>query len=394
MPHTPRSHATVVILGLALWLLPALPAAPADDLVFFGTHAAGPGRGLSVARFDPATGVLTQPRLVVESPAPAFFVLRPDGRRLYACNSNDFARGWTGETISAFAVDPTTGGLTLLNQQSSGGADPSYVTLDATLRYVLTANYKGGSIAVIALNPDGSLGPRAAGVQHQGSSVDPKRQTQPYAHCIRIDPTNRFALVADLGVDKLFVYRFDQQDGSLRPHDPPFVKVAPGSGPRHLAFDPRGRFVYLINELANTIITYAWDSKRGTLAERQTVSTLPAGFVGESHCAEILVHPNGKFVYASNRGHDTLAVFAVEARTGHLRPIEHVATQGQSPRNFAFDPSRQWIIVTNHASDNAMVFRVDGRSGRLTPQGQPVPVPVPNPFGVAFLARPAARSGR
>jgi 6-phosphogluconolactonase len=337
--------------------------------------------------------VLTKPELVVEAAAPAFFVIHPDGRHLYACNSNDFARGFTGETISAFSVDPQTGRLTLVNQQSSGGADPSYVTLDATNRYVLVANYKGGSVAVIRLNPDGSLGERTAAIQHQGRSIDPERQTQPYAHCIRVDPTNRFALVADLGLDKVFVYRFDAQDGSLQPNDPPFARVAPGAGPRHLAFGPGGRYAYLINEMASTIVTFAWDSKRGALTERQTLSTLPAGFQGTSQCAEILVHPNGKYVYGSNRGHDSLAVFAVDARTGRLRLVEHVATQGRTPRNFAFDPSGRWIIVTNHGSDNAMVFRVDGRTGRLTPQGHPIDIGYP--FGIGFLnpsGRPSGES--
>jgi 6-phosphogluconolactonase len=391
MPGTLRPHAHVVALTLAL-SLHALVAAPADNLVFFGTHSVGPGRGISVAHFDSATGVLTQPQLVVEAPAPAFFVLAPDGRHLYACNSNDFARGYTGETISAFSIEPETGRLTLLNQQPSAGADPSYVTLDATHRYVLVANYNGRSIAVLALNPDGSLGQRTAAIQHQGASVDPKRQTQAYAHSIRVDPTDHFALVADLGLDKLFVYRFNDKDGSLQPNDPPFVTVAPGSGPRHLAFGPKGRFVYLINEMASTIITYAWDSKRGVLDPRQTTSTLPAGFTGTNNCAEILVHPNGKFVYGSNRGHDTLAVFAIDGRTGQLSLVEHVATQGKTPRNFAFDPSHQWLIVTNHGSDNAMVFRVDGKTGRLKPQGQPISVP--SPFGIGFLPIPAARTGR
>jgi 6-phosphogluconolactonase len=385
MLGTQNPHPAVVALALGL-LLPARLAAPADNLVFFGTHATGPGRGISVAHFDSATGELARPQLVVEAPAPAYFVLNPDGKHLYACNSNDFARGVTGQTISAFGLDPHTGRLTLLNRQPSGGADPSYVTLDATHRYLLTANYQGGSIAVLEIEEDGSLGRCTAAIRHEGRSIDPKRQTQPYAHCVRVDPTNRFALVADLGLDKLFVYRFDQRDGSLRPNDPPFAKVAPGSGPRHLAFDPRGRFVYLITEMASTIVTYAWDATRGALDERQSVSTLPAGFAGTNHCAEILVHPNGKFVYASNRGHDTLAVLAIHPRTGQLRLVEHVPTQGQMPRNFAFDPTQQWLVVTNHGSDNAMVFRVDGQTGRLTPHGQPVRVP--NPFGIAFLPIP------
>jgi 6-phosphogluconolactonase len=382
-----------LICGVAVSIaLGASYGEASDNLVFFGTHSIGTGRGVSVAHFDSDTGALSKLELVAEAAAPAFFVIHPDGRHLYTCNSNDFARGFTGETISAFSIDPQTGRLTLINQQSSGGADPSYITLDATNRYVLNANYKGGSVAVIRLNPDGSLGERTAVIQHQGSSIDPKRQTQPYAHCIRVDPTNRFALVADLGLDRLFVYRFNAQDGSLQPNDPPFAKVTPGAGPRHLTFDPGGRYVYLINEMASTIVTFAWDSTRGALTERQALSTLPAGFQGTSQCAEILVHPNGRYVYGSNRGHDSLAVFSIDARTGQLRLVEHVATRGRTPRNFAFDPSQQWIIVTNHGSDNAMVFRVDGETGRLTPQGQPVGIVYP--FGIGFLKVPASPSGR
>jgi 6-phosphogluconolactonase len=372
-----------------IWFIAALftrPAAAADNLVIFGSHAAGPNRGLSVAHFDSTTGALTKPELVVESPAPAFFVIHPDGRHLYACNSTDYANGWPGETVSAFAIDPAKGRLSLINQQPCGGADPSYITLDATSRYALVANYQGGNIAVLALKPDGGLGERTALVQHTGSSVDPKRQTHPYAHSIRLDPTNRFALVADLGLDKLFVYRFDPKDGSLQPNDPPFVKVAPGSGPRHLAFHPNGRRVYLVNEMASTVIAYAWDSTRGALTELQTISTLPADFKGTSACAEIEVHPNGRFLYATNRGHDSVAVFAIDAATGKLTLIEHIPSQGHMPRNFAFDPSSRWLIVTNHGSDNAVVFRVDENTGHLSPVGQPVHVLYP--FGVRFLPVP------
>ena len=354
-----------------------------DNLVFFGTHSAGPNRGISVAHFDSNTGVLTKPELVVEAPAPAYFVLHPDGRHLYACNSNDFSKGYTGETISAYSIDPKNGRLTLLNQQPSGGADPSYITIDATNRFALVANYKGGNISVIALNPDGSLGKRTAFFQHTGSSVNSVRQTQAYAHSIRLDPANRFALVADLGLDKVFIYSFNQKDGSLTPNDPPFVKVAPGSGPRHLAFHPNGRFVFLINEMASTIISYAWDSKKGRITELQTISTLPSDYKGTSACAEIEVHPNGKFLYATNRGHDSIAVFSIDVSPGKLTLIEHVPTQGRTPRNFSFDPTNRWLIVTNHDSDNAMVFRVDEKSGGLTPKGKPVPIFYP--FCVRFL---------
>ena len=354
-----------------------------DNLVFFGTHSVGSQKGISVAHFNSETGVLTKPELVIEAPAPAYFILHPDGKHLYVCNSNDFAKGYTGQTISAYSINPKNGTLGLLNQQSSGGADPSYIWMDATRRFVLVANYKSGSIAVIALKPDGSLGGITATIKHTGRSVDTIRQTQPYAHSIKLDPTNRFALVADLGLDKMFVYRFNSETGSLDPNDPPFVTVPPGSGPRHIAFHPNGKFVYLINEMACTIIVYAWDSIAGTLTELQTSSTLPPDFKGKNTCAEIEVYPNGKFLYASNRGHESLAVFTIDSTTGKISLLENIPAQGHSPRNFSFDPTYQWLIVTNHNSDNAMVFKVDATNGHLTPAGKPVPIVYP--FCVRFL---------
>jgi 6-phosphogluconolactonase len=216
--------------------------------------------------------------------------------------------------------------------------------------------------------------------------VDPKRQTHAYAHSIIVDPTNRFALVADLGVDKLFVYRFDEKNGSLRPNDPPFATVRPGSGPRHVKFHPNGHWVYLINEMGCTVTAFNWDSDHGALTEFQTISTLPADFKGASTCAEIKVHPNGRFLYGSNRGHDSLAVFAIDSTTGRLAPLEYVSTRGKIPRNFTFDPTGRWILCTNHGSDNAVVFRVDATTGRLTPTGQPVSVP--SPFCERFLPVP------
>lgn len=271
----------------------------------------------------------------------------------------------------------------MLNQQPAGGADTSYISLDRTARYALAANYTGGNIAVFALKPDGSLGERTAFVQHTGSSVNPQRQTHAYAHSIITDPSNRFALAADLGVDKVFVYQFNEKDGSLKPNDPPSTTLAPGSGPRHVKFHPNGRWVYVINEIASTVTAFNWNSTNGTLAEFQTVTTLPADFKGTSTCAEIEVHPNGKFLYGSNRGHDSLAVFAVDEKTGKLTLIEHVPSGGKTPRNFAFDPTGKWILCTNHGSNNAVVFSVDENTGRLTQTGQPVPVP--NPFCERFL---------
>jgi 6-phosphogluconolactonase len=368
----------LTLLSAAVGL--GLPLAAADMYVFFGTHRSGPGIGFSVAHFNPATGTLTKPRFLTEAVEPAFFVIHPDGRHLYTCNS-----GSPGG-VSAYEIDRANGGLTLLNKEPSGGDDASYVCLDQTGRYVFVANYEGGNIAALAIQPDGRLGARTAFAQHTGHSVDPKRQKHAYAHSIIIDPTNRFVLVADLGLDRLFVYRFDAKDGSLQPNDPPFATVPPGFGPRHVKFHPNGRWVYLINEMGCAITAFNWDSAKGTLTGFQTISTLPAGFKGTNTCAEVEVHPNGRFLYGSNRGHDSIVIFAIDPASGRLTPVEHVPSQGKWPRNFAFDPTGQWILVTNHNSDNAVVFRVDEITGRLTQTGEPVPVPFP--FCERFLPVP------
>ncbi|MFY9923587.1 MAG: lactonase family protein [Opitutaceae bacterium] len=363
---TPRA------LCLALLaFLPIRPATASDMFVYFGSHSFGPGIGFSLARFDTETGALTKPAFLIEAREPAFFVLTPDGSRLYTCNSG------TPGGLSAYAVEPHTGRLTLINRVLAGGGDTSFITLDRTGRYVLVANYDGGNVAVFALRPDGAIGDWTGFDQHTGRSVNPRRQAHAYAHAIVLDPTNRFVLVPDLGVDRLYIYRFDGNSGALTPNEPAFAAIAPGSGPRHVRFHPNGRWVYLINEIASTIIAFSWDSTNGRLAPFQTITTLPADFKGVSACAELEIHPNGRLLYCSNRGDDSLAGFAIDQDTGRLTPVEHVSSGGKSPRNFAFDPTGRWIIVTNHDSDNALVFRVDTATGRLTRSGDPVTVPSP-----------------
>ena len=267
--------------------------------------------------------------------------------------------------------------LKLLNCVSSDGAGPCYLSLDRTGHFVFVANYASGNIAAFAIKSDGSLGDRTAFVQHTGSSVNPQRQTHAFAHCILADPSNRFALVADLGVDKVFVYRCNAKDGSLTTNDPPFAKIKPGSGPRHLTFHPNGRWVYVISEMASTVTAFNWDSASGALAEFQTVSTLPADFKGSSTGAEVEVHLNGKYLYASNRGDDSLVGFAIDQKTGKLTLVEHVSCGGKTPRYFTFDPTGKWLLCSNHGSDNAVVFHVDENSGKLTQTGAPVSVPYP-----------------
>jgi 6-phosphogluconolactonase len=279
-----KSRSGLLLLALAAAFVPALTAA--DMFVYFGTHRSGPGIGFSLAHFDTDTGGLTTPKFLIEAQEPAFFVIDRDGRHLYTCNSGDPGQ------ISAYAIDPQTAQLTLLNQAPSGGSDPSYICLDRTGRVAVVANYEGGTIAAFALTPDGRIGAQTALVQHTGHSVDPKRQTHAYAHSIIVDPTNRFVLTADLGLDRLFVYRFDAATGALTPNDPPYATVKPGSGPRHVTFHPNGRWVYLISEMGCTVTAFNWDSATGALTEFQTITTLPADFKGTSTCAEIIVHPN------------------------------------------------------------------------------------------------------
>jgi 6-phosphogluconolactonase len=364
----------------ALFLLMAAVApaqVPAEVKVLFGTHTAGPGKGFSISTFDTATGALGKPEFLQEVPAPAYYIVTKDGRFLYTCNSTGF--------VSAFTIEPGTEKLTLLNQVPSGGGDPSYISLDRTGRFVFVANYAGGNIAAWALKPDGSLGERTAFIQHTGHSVDPQRQTHAYAHSIIADPSNRFVLAADLGLDKLFVYRFDAKTGALTPNDPPFATVTPGSGARHVVFHPNGKWVYLVTEMGSTIFQFEWDGKRGALKQVQKVSALPADFKGVSACAEMRVHPNGKFLYVSNRGHDSIGAFAIDAKTGRLSLLQHVPSGGKTPRNFDFDPTGRWLLVTNHGSNTAMVFGIDRQSGRLSPVGAPVDVVYP--FCPRFVTR-------
>jgi 6-phosphogluconolactonase len=358
-----------------------------EFLACFGTGRGGANTGFSIATFNADTGVLTPRTVARTAQAPSIFLFSRDGRRLYTCFPGRTFQGEPGGGIGAFAVDPATGGLTALNTALSGGADPGFLSLDRAGRFLFVANYNGGNLAVFALEPDGSLGARTCFVQHTGASIHPTRQTKAFCEVIFTDSTNRFVLCTDLGLDKIFIYRFDAQAGTLTPGDMPFALIAPGSGPRHASFGPGERFLYVIGEMANTITAYAWDGARGTLTEVQTVPTLPEDFNGHSSAAEILVHANGKHLYASNRGHDSLVVFAIDAPTGRLSPVQHVATGGRTPRCFSFDPTGQWLVVSNQATDNAVVFRIDAATGKLTPHGEPVAVP--SPLQLEFMAKPA-----
>jgi 6-phosphogluconolactonase len=369
------------VLACGVVYPPAMFAAdaPADGTmrVYFGTYTGARSKGIYVSRFDPATGQLSAPELAVATASPSFLALHPNRRFLYAAGETSILNGKRVGAVAAFSVNAKTGRLTLLNKQSSGGEGPCHVAVDRAGKCLLAANYGNGSIAALPIRADGGLAEPGTVIQHHGSSVNPARQAGPHAHFITPDPANRFALACDLGLDQVLVYRLDPAKAALVPNDPPFAAVQPGSGPRHLAFHPSGRFVFLINEISATLTAFAYDAKRGTFKELQTVSTLPEAFAGDKSGAEVQVHPSGKFVYGSNRGHDSIAVFGFDARNGQLTCVEHQATQGKTPRHFALDPTGQWLLAENQDSDSVVVFRVDAGTGRLSATGQTVSVGSP-----------------
>jgi 6-phosphogluconolactonase len=283
-------------------------------------------------------------------------------------------------------VDPRSGALTLLNQQSSVGDGPCYLIVDKAGKNVLVANYGGGSVSVLPVGADGKLGEATAAIQHHGSSVNPQRQKEPHAHSINLDAANRFAFVADLGMDKVLIYKFDTTKGTLVANDPLSASVNPGAGPRHFAFHPGGRYAYVINEIQCTVTAFLYDASRGALTELQTISTLPDGEQVKPaySTAEVQVHPSGKFLYGSNRGHDSIAVFAIDQKTGKLTRVENEPTQGKTPRNFGIDPTGAYLLAANQNSDSIVVFRIDPSTGALTPTGQSVAAP--SPVCVKFVA--------
>ncbi len=311
---------------------------PSVFRVYVGTYTSGTGaeksQGIYLMDLDLASGKLGAPRLAAEAVDPSFLAIHPGGKFLYAVSERGEVNGKPGGAVLGFSIDPESGDLKAINSESTRGADPCHLIVDKAGRNVLVANYTGGSVACLPIDDAGRLSPCSAFIQHQGTGADPGRQKGPHAHSINLDAAGRFAVAADLGLDKVFVYRFDPAKGSLIPNDPPFGKVAPGSGPRHFAFHPGGRSGYVINEMANTITAFAYDAEKGALDEIQTISTLPAGFGGKSHTAEVQVHPSGKFVFGSNRGHDSIAVFAVSPETSKLSLLEIEPTAGQKSAQF------------------------------------------------------------
>lgn len=352
-------------------------AAEGIQRVYFGTYGEGPNQGIFVAELDLATGVVSPPRLAAEAVNPSFLAIDPSHQFLYAVTEVSTHGGKKSGGVVAFAVDASTGGLTRLNEQPSQGAGPCHLVVDKAGKHVLVANYEGGTAAVLPIDKTGRLQPASSVVAHHGRGPNPQRQEAAHAHSINLDPANRFAFVADLGLDKVFVYRFDKEAGSLTPNDPPTVAVAPGAGPRHFAFHPSGRFAYVVNELASTVTAFWYDAENGTLSTIQTISTLPSTYKEANTAAEIVVHPSGKFAYASNRGHDSIAIFTVDAATGRLVAAGHESTRGKTPRNFAVDPTGTYLLAANQDSDTIVVFRLDPATGRLKATGQTLKVHKP-----------------
>lgn len=349
-------------------------AQAADYITYFGTGGSK-SKGIYFSRFDPSTGKLGEPQLAAEARNPSFLAVHPNLKYLYAVGETG-GRGRSG-AVSAFSMDRKSGKLTLINTVSSGGAGPCHLVVDKSGRNVLVANYSGGSVAVLPIKSDGSLGEQTSFVQHSGSSVDKGRQEGPHAHSINVSPDNRFAVVADLGLDQVLVYRFDAATGKLTPNDPPYAKVAPGAGPRHFTFHPNGKFGYVINEMGSTVTAFSYDAKRGVLTEVQTISSLPEGFQGTNYDSEIITDRKGRFLYGSNRGHDSIALFTIDAGKGTLRFVETVSSQGKFPRNFNLDPTGAWMLVGNQNTDNVAVYKVDRNTGRLAPTGQQIQAPAP-----------------
>ncbi len=350
---------------------------PVELLVYIGTYTRGESKGIYVYSMDMGSGALTPVGVTNAGPNPSFLAIHPNHRFLYAVNEISEYEGEKTGSITAFSVDPTTGNLSFLNRQSSMGALPCHLVVDAAGKNVLLANYIGGSVTVLPILDGGKLGRATSVRQHGGSSVNPTRQKGPHAHSINLDPANRFAVAADLGIDEVLVYRFEGTEGTLSPNEPPSASVQAGAGPRHFAFHPSKSNAYVINELDSTVTTFAYDAKLGVLDSIQTLSTLPEGFEGVTHTAEVQVHPSGKFVYGSNRGHDSIAMFRVDGATGKLASMGHEPTGGKTPRNFGIDPSGRYLIAANQDSDTLVVFRINPDSGLLQPTGIVVDVPAP-----------------
>jgi 6-phosphogluconolactonase len=376
-----------VVAALCLCVYAISPlVASSDLLVYFGTYTDTTSKGIYVAHFHPASGTLSAPQLAVSTTNPSFLAITPDAQFLYAVNEINSYGGQASGSVSAFALHKDTGMLTPINKQQTLGADPAHLSVDRAGHTVLVANYTGGSVASFPIGPDGSLGAMISFVQHSGRSVNPDRQASPHAHQIVTDPKNQFVYVADLGLDKVLMYRFDAAAHTFSQAAPPSARLASGAGPRHLTFDTSGAHVYVINEMACTITAFTRDSSNGSLTEFQTISSLPPGVAAQAAytTAEIALAPSGRFLYGSTRGHDSISVYAVDPASGRLTFVANTKLPGKTPRSFAITPDGAYMLVAHQNSDSVVVFRVDKTTGKLS--ATPATISIGKPVDVKFVA--------
>jgi 6-phosphogluconolactonase len=365
---------TTSLAALAFTTAPAKPAADPHTLALVGTYTEKTdSKGIYAFDFDSASGKLASKGIAAETPDPSFVVIHPNGKYAYAANESG-----KKSTITAFELDAKSAKLTQLNQLPALGEDPCFLSFDKTGKYLFVANYSSGNVVVFPLLPDGRLGEHTALLTDQGTAGPNKeRQEGPHAHWIEVSADNRFVFVSDLGLDEILSYRFDSAKGTLTPNNPPFAKLASAAGPRHAAFSPGGKFLFVVSELNSTVTVFAYDSVNGTLKDLQVVSTVPTDFHGRNDTAEISVHPNGKWLFASNRGHDTIAVFAINPEKGTLQKTGELPTGGKEPRHFAIDPSGNFLLAENQNSNSIVVFRIDPGTGSIAPTGETASVPSP-----------------
>jgi 6-phosphogluconolactonase len=373
-----RDFLAITGMSLGSFALPRRAHPPTKELTLYvGTYTSGKSEGIYVYRMNATTGELKHFSTIKGVADPSFLAIDHLRRWLYAVNEVEQFGGKASGAISAFAIDQKNGNLSFLNQQPTLGGSPCHLLVDRTNRFVLVANYSGGNVSVLPIKADGSLGLATDMVQHHGSSVNKERQEGPHAHCVELDRANRYAFAVDLGLDKVLIYKFDAKNGKLVANDVPSVQLSPGDGPRHLTFHPNGKYAYVINELTGTIAAFTYNPANGTLQQIQSVPTLPQGFAGANTTAEIAITPSGKFLYGSNRGHDSIVGFAVDQNTGKLTFIEHVSTQGKAPRNFTIDPTGTFLLVANQETNSIVSFRINSVTGKLESTGIVIEVPTP-----------------
>ena len=390
----------LILLSLAVISAHSQSEPAGDYWVYFGTYTgfvymkeglpAGSSRskGIYVSRFHPTTGELSKPALAAEIVNPAFLAIHPNHRFLYAVTEDPLSLGPNfdhSSYITAYSIDSATGKLHLLNRRTTGGTSTCYLSIDKTGRYLMFANFGSSSITIFRIKDDGSVGEQTAFMKHVGSGKDPAFQSKAHPHSIDVSTDNKYAVVSDLGVDKLFIYKFDASTGTLSPDQPPFVQAESGGGPRHFTFDSAGKFGYSLHEMSGYITVLAWDAANGSFTKIQDATSLQPDFIGGNDSAEIAIHPNGKFLYESNRrfrgpemwGPDSIGVFAIDPEKGTLTEVEQVPPGGTMPRNFAIDPTGAYLFAANELSGNVALFKIDANTGRLSPTKTDLKIDVP-----------------